>query len=199
MDIESLYRQTFTDRIVTPEESSSLISTFTFLQQIADGSTAPPMTPNQIVWLRASAFRIACEFIEEDKEENVKLLKCVNAVVHALETTCLLPALEEEGGEEFSKEGCEELLCSLYETGGGDENEEEEDAPGVSAAEAESLKKYLSSHETRPPLDCLVWLRSAAFRLGSRYLDEDGDKDKTVALFRSVNVVVHIVENACMK
>lgn len=196
-DIESLYRETFTDRLVTPEESSSLIGYFTNLQSIQDGSTVPPMTPDQMVWLRASAFKIACEFIDEDTEENVKLLKAVNAVVHALETTCLLPNLG-EGGEEFSKEAAEELLCSLYGSDGGEVGDEEE-APGISCAEAEALQEFLTSENTRPSLDCLMWLRSSAFRLGSQYLDEDGDRDKNVALFRSVNVVVHIIEKCCMR
>ena len=196
-DIESLYRETFNDRVVTPEESSSLVDYFTNLQSIADGSTVPPMTPDQMVWLRASAFKIACEFIDEDKEENVKLLKAVNAVVHALETTCLLPNLG-EGGEEYSQEAAEELLSSLYGSDGGEVNEEDE-APGISSAEADALQEFLTCDATRPPLDNLFWLRSAAFRLGSQYLDEDGDKDKNVALFRSINVVVHIIEKCCMQ
>ena len=41
--------------------------------------------------------------------------------------------------------------------------------------------------------------RSTAFRLGSKYLDEENDKAKNIALFRSINVVVHVVESTCMK
>jgi hypothetical protein len=196
--IESLYREIFADRSITPEESSSLLSHFQSLQQISDNSTTPPLTPDQVVWLRASAFRIACEFLQDEREENVNLLKAVNAVVHCLETSCLLPDLQEGGGDEFTKEKAEELLCSLYETQGGEE-EEEEESPGVNKAEATALTEFLTNEATRPPLDCLVWLRSAAFRLGSQYLDEEGDREKNVALFRSVNVVVHIIENTCMK
>lgn len=79
------------------------------------------------------------------------------------------------------------------------EGGDDEEAPGISCSEADALQEFLTSDATRPPLDCLVWLRSSAFRLGSQYLDEDGDKDKNVALFRSVNVVVHIIEKCCMK
>lgn len=128
----------------------------------------------------------------------MKLLKAVNAVVQALETTCILPNLGEGGGD-FSKEAAEELLCSLYGSDGGEGGEEEEEAPGISCAEADALQEFLMSEATRPPLDCLVWLRTSAFRLGSQYLDQDGDKDKNVALFRSVNVVVHIIEKCCMR
>ena len=78
--------------------------------------------------------------------------------VHALETTCLLPSLEEEGGEEFSKESFEELLKSLYETE--DENgDEDEDGPVISGTEAKALQDFLTDDATRPPLSMLIWLR----------------------------------------
>ena len=157
------------------------------------------MTPQQMVYLRATAFKIACEYIHEDNEENIKLLKAVNAVVHALETTCLLPGLEEEGGEEFSQEAVEELLCTLYGSDDSIDDDEESSVPGISGAEADALQEFLTSDATRPPLDQLVWLRSSAFRLGSRYLDDSRDREKILALFRSVNVVVHIIEKCCMK
>ena len=198
MILESLYRSTFADRLVTPEESSSLVEYFSCLQSVANGSSTPPMTPQQIIWLRAFAFKIASEFIDDDPAENIKLLKAVNAVVHALETTCLLPGLETEGGEEFRRESAEELLCSLYGSEGpGDDDEES--APRITCTEAGALKEFLTCDATRPPLNQLLWLRTSAFRLGSRYLDEHGDKDKTVELFRSVNAVVHIIEKCCMK
>ena len=198
MEIESLYRSTFADRLVTTEESSSLVEYFSCLQTVANGSLTPPMTPHQIVWLRALAFKIACDFIDDDPTENIKLLKAVNAVVHALETTCLLPGLETEGGKEFSQEATEELLCSLYISEGPD-GDDEEPGPRISCTEANALKEFLMCDATRPPLNQLLWLRTSAFRLGSRYLDCHGDKDKTVALFRSVNAVVHIIEKCCMK
>ena len=197
--IEAIYRQTFADRLVTPEENEALISTLIELQQVRDGSSLPPLTPDKLVWLRAAAFRIACEYLVEDgdaedpREENVKLLKAVNAVVHALETTCLLPSLEKEGGEEFSKEGVEELCKSLYET------EEEWDGPEITVEESKALQDFLTEEETRPPLGMLVWLRSTAFRVGSQYLNEDNDKAKNVSLMRSINVVVHTLEFTCMK
>lgn len=155
------------------------------------------------MWLRAAAFRIACEYLVEDgdddpREENVKLLKTINAVVHALETTCLLPSLEEDGGEEFSKESAEELFRSLYETEDVD-GDGDEDGPIISSVEANTLEEFLTNDATRPPLSMLVWLRSTAFRLGSRYLDEENDKAKNVALLRSINVVVHTIEKTCMK
>ena len=85
--IEELYRSTFADRLITPDENAELISTLQDLQAIQDGSSTPPaLTPDKLVWLRAAAFRIACEYLVEDggddaRGENVKLLKTVNAVV----------------------------------------------------------------------------------------------------------------------
>ena len=43
-----------------------------------------------------------------------KLLKAANAVVHALETTLLLPNLPNDGGDEFCKEEFESLIRSIY-------------------------------------------------------------------------------------
>lgn len=200
---ETIYRTTFTDRVVTPDESADLIATLQDFQQIQDGSSTPPLTPDKLIWLRAAAFRVACEYLVEDgdeagREENVKLLKAINAVVHALETTCLLPSLDEEGGEEFSQESVEELFRSLYESQDED-NDGDDDAPMISKAEAQALEDFLTSEATKPPLSQLVWLRSTAFRLGSQYLDDENDMAKNVALLRSINVVVHVLESTCMQ
>ena len=88
--IEELYRETFADRLITPDENADLISTLQDLQTIEDGSTSPPaLTPDKVVWLRAAAFRIGCEYlvdedgddVDDPREENVKLLRTINAVV----------------------------------------------------------------------------------------------------------------------
>lgn len=206
--IEDLYRQCYADRSISPDENADLVATLQELMQIQDGSTTPPtLTPDKIVWVRAAAFRIACEYLVDDdagvddpRDENVKLLKTINGVVHALETTCLLPSLDEEGGEDFSKEGVEELFTSLYETEDEDGDGDEDDGPVViSTAEATSLENFLTDEATRPPLSMLIWLRSTAFRLGSQYLNDENDKARNVALLRSINVVVHIIEKTCMK
>lgn len=78
--------------------------------------------------------------------------------VHALETTCLLPSLEEEGGEDFSEESVEELFKSLYETEDED-GDGDEDGPVISRAEANALQEFLTDEATRPPLSMLIWLR----------------------------------------
>ena len=78
--------------------------------------------------------------------------------MHALETTCLLPSLEEEGGEDFSEESVEELFRSLYETEDED-GDGDEDGPVISRAEANALQDFLTDEATRPPLSNLIWLR----------------------------------------
>jgi poly(U)-specific endoribonuclease len=40
--------------------------------------------------LRATAFRLGCEFLSEDQDQNVALLRAINAIVHSLESTCML-------------------------------------------------------------------------------------------------------------
>jgi poly(U)-specific endoribonuclease len=41
--------------------------------------------------IRASAFRLGCEFLsEDDKDKNVALLRAINAIVHSLEKSCML-------------------------------------------------------------------------------------------------------------
>ena len=40
---------------------------------------------------RAAAFKYACDFLSEDNGTNVSLIRCINVMVHALETTCMVP------------------------------------------------------------------------------------------------------------
>jgi hypothetical protein len=118
--------------------------------------------------------------------------------VHALETTCLLPSLDDDGGNNFTQDAIEELLSSIYQSK--DENgDKQEDGPVVKGPEATALRKFLTNPSTRPPLSDLVWLRTTAFRLAAQYLDEDGRRAKNAALLKSINVIVHIIETTCMK
>ena len=75
--IEQFYRDIYGDLSVDREEAQELIDFFE--------ETNPP--PDTIVWLRSTAFRIACEFLTDDTDSNTSLLRCVNALVHAVETS----------------------------------------------------------------------------------------------------------------
>lgn len=81
--IQKLYRQLFADRTITPDEDDALISTLQSLTTVPDGSSLPPvLTPDKMQWMRTAAFNIACDYLDDDdREENVKLLKAINAVV----------------------------------------------------------------------------------------------------------------------
>ena len=79
--VEDFYRHIYTDLTVSPEEASELVDFFT--------SMNPP--PDKLVWLRATAFRIGCEFLSDDdnKDINIAVLRAINAIVHSLEQTCM--------------------------------------------------------------------------------------------------------------
>jgi hypothetical protein len=81
MDAQTIafYRDIFSDLTVDREEAAELT---TFLQ----GLNAPP---DKVVWLRANAFKTGCEFLSDDRDANVALLRTVNFVVHAIEKTCM--------------------------------------------------------------------------------------------------------------
>lgn len=44
-----------------------------------------------LVSTRAMAFKVACDYLADDKETNIQLLRCVNVVIHAFEQSCLKP------------------------------------------------------------------------------------------------------------
>lgn len=75
--IEAFYRGIFADLTVDREEAQELVDFFNELN--------PP--PDKLVGLRATAFKVGCEFLSDDGEANVKLLKTINAIVHAVETS----------------------------------------------------------------------------------------------------------------
>jgi hypothetical protein len=77
---EEYYRQIYSDLNVDREESQDLFSFFEELKP----------TPTRLIWSRAAAFRIASEFLTDDKESNVSLLKCINSIVHAIEVKCMV-------------------------------------------------------------------------------------------------------------
>ena len=77
--VEEIYRSYLADHQLEWEESEELVA---FLKEVN-----PP--PDLLVWMRATAFRIGCEYLADDKDTNVALLRTINAIVHAIETTSL--------------------------------------------------------------------------------------------------------------
>ena len=80
--IQRLYRQLFADRTISPDEDDELIATLQSLTTVQDGSSSPPaLTPDKLQWMRTTAFNVARNYLDDEREENVKLLKAINAVV----------------------------------------------------------------------------------------------------------------------
>lgn len=77
---ESLYREILADLSIDRDESQEIMEKFKELN--------PP--PDKLVWLRAAAFRVGSEFLTEDKDSNIALLRSINAIVHILEKTCMV-------------------------------------------------------------------------------------------------------------
>lgn len=77
--LEEFYRNLFSDLSVDSEENEALLAFF---------DENPP--PNDdLVTVRATVFRIGGEFLSDDNASNISLLKCINVVVNAFETSCL--------------------------------------------------------------------------------------------------------------
>eukprot|EP00548_Thalassiothrix_antarctica_P006006 CAMPEP_0194130756 /NCGR_PEP_ID=MMETSP0152-20130528/1722_1 /TAXON_ID=1049557 /ORGANISM="Thalassiothrix antarctica, Strain L6-D1" /LENGTH=501 /DNA_ID=CAMNT_0038825365 /DNA_START=165 /DNA_END=1670 /DNA_ORIENTATION=- len=80
--VTDLYKTLFTDLSIDAEENEELISFF---------STKNPPPVDKLIITRASAFRVGCDFLGDDKQTNIKLLRCINVVVHDFEQCCLQP------------------------------------------------------------------------------------------------------------
>lgn len=70
----------YSDLSIDQEENADLVAFFA-------EENPPPV--DKLVFTRASAFRIGCDFLGDDRATNVKLMKCINVVVHAFEYTCM--------------------------------------------------------------------------------------------------------------
>jgi hypothetical protein len=79
-EVQELFRNVFIDLSIDGEENQELFEFF-------NETNRPPK--NRLHFTRAAAFRIGVDFLSEERESNVSLLKCINAIVHALEMTCM--------------------------------------------------------------------------------------------------------------
>lgn len=170
---EAYFREIYSDLSVTAEESDA----------IKDKLEESNIPPDKLVWLRSSAFRIGCQYLSDDTDSNINLLKCINRVVHAIEDTCMEPTVEAEN-ESFSEEAVEELYRTLFTD------------LVVDSEENQELFDYFRG-DNRPPEDKLIWTRASAFRMGVEFLGED--RDTNVSLMKCINSIVHALEMTCMK
>jgi len=172
---ESYYRDIFTDLKVDREESEDIIIKY------RDAN----IPPDKLLALRSLAFRIGCEFLSDSTDSNTSLLRSINAVVHALETTRMLPKAQTKawGEEVFDESKLESLYRKIFSDLVVDREENQE------------LMAFFK--DTPPPKSKLRWTRSSAFRIGSEFLSND-DKDKNTSLLRCINAVVHVFEINCL-
>ena len=76
----TFYKGLFEDLSVDHEEN----------QELFDFFKANKPSDDFLVTARATAFKAACDYLSDDKDQNVKLLKCINVAVHAFEKACLV-------------------------------------------------------------------------------------------------------------
>ena len=86
---DELFRQIYDDNVVDQDENTAL---FDFFKQYVGGIDSA-----QVISLRASAFRIASEFLSGD---NVNLFRSLNFIVHALELNLMEPKVFDPEGVE---------------------------------------------------------------------------------------------------
>mmetsp|Transcript_128052 Transcript_128052/g.190805 ORF Transcript_128052/g.190805 Transcript_128052/m.190805 type:complete len:468 (+) Transcript_128052:206-1609(+) len=170
--VETFYRQIFADLVVDQEESQQLVDFFS--------KANPP--PDKLVWLRATAFRLGCEFLSDDKDRNVALLRAINAIIHALEKTCMNPK-SPYGNCEYDGDKVEAFYKDIFSD------------LSVDMEENEKLVEFFENNV--PPQSNLVSLRATAFKAAVDYLGDD--KTSNVALLRCINVVVHNLEQNIFK
>ena len=77
--VVNFYRHIYSDLTVDREEASELTDFFRSLN--------PP--PDMVAGLSATAFDEALEYLSDDEQSNVSLLRTINFVVHAIEMTCM--------------------------------------------------------------------------------------------------------------
>lgn len=170
--VERFYREIYADLQIDGNEVARLSAYFTTLN--------PP--PDKLLWLRSTAIRVGCEFLSDENETNVSLLRCINYIVHTIETLCMVPKIP-DGNSEYDGEQTEEFFCGLFSDLAVDQDENKE------------LRVYLQANI--PPSGSLVTMRAAAFKSAIGYLSEDNDNN--ISLLRCVNAVVHNFELACYK
>ena len=139
--------------------------------------------------MRATAFRVASEFLTDNRESNLSLLKTINYIVHAIETNCLQPK-NSEGGTSVDSDLVSEFYRGLFED------------LSVDHEESQELKDFFTTNLPDP--STLAKVRFLAFKVGSEYLPsgddgEDDSKDRGLKLLRCINSIVHAFEMTCLQ
>jgi hypothetical protein len=176
--VVAFYRKMYDELSVDQQESAELTD---FLESIN-----PP--PDKLLWLRSTAFRIGSEYIDASGNEDklVALLRAINCVTHAIETTCMQEAKKGAGGDAvpFDEGAVTAFFTDIF-TDLSVDREESEDV----------LQFFQTTH--RPGGDDLVTMRATAFKVATKHLASD--KETNVKLLKSVNAVVDAFERSCLE
>jgi poly(U)-specific endoribonuclease len=170
--VVSFYREIYADLSVDREEAAELND---FLSTVN-----PP--PDKLMWMRATAFRIASEFLTDDKDSNVSLLRTINFIVHAIESNCMQPRTLENGGP-VDNEKVSQFYQSIFQD------------LTIESDENEDLVKFFKE-DSPPDAASMVGMRATAFKIACDFLSED--KEHNIELLRCINVVVHAFELNCL-
>jgi len=173
-EVEAFYRQVFAEGGVNQEEAHVMAEYFENLN--------PP--PDKLVWLRATAFRIGTQYLGDDKEKNISILRTINVICHELEHACMEPA-KLEHTEKFDEDKVPLFYAGVY-----------KNHLTIDRNENELIIKFFRD-ENPPPIKDLTMVRATAFKVGCDFLTDDNDSN--VSLFKCINVVVHAFESVCFQ
>lgn len=169
--IQQFYADIFADLSVDREEAAELND---FLRKLN-----PP--PDKLTKLRASAFKVGCQFLSDDNDTNVSLLRTINFVVHAIEMNCMVPKEGLEGAD-YDEDALTEFYKGIYD--------------GLAVDDEENQELYEYFRDSHPPsAGALVQTRALAFKVGCDFLTDDAETN--IKLLRCINVVVHALEMCC--
>ncbi len=81
--VPTFYQSVYKDHLTVDTQENEHL--FKFFQD----DNPPPV--NELTFVRATAFKVGCDFLTENNDHNDSLFRCINVVVHAFESVCLRP------------------------------------------------------------------------------------------------------------
>jgi len=181
--VVAFYQSLYQDLALDRDESARLR---TFLLQL----NAPP---DKIIWLRSTAFRVACPFLTGRHDQGVQMVRLLNSMTHAIETELLQPQPPALTAAPVDTD----LYTAFYRAS----------FQQWLAGDKSSQSWFPFFQREHPPDSAtLTKARFLAFKVACEFVPQDnGDGssssnvDQTVDLLRGVNAMVHAFEMACLQ
>lgn len=129
------------------------------------------------------AHRVAIDYLDDNTEHNMNLLKTVNVIVHALEKQCLVPSprvLSSDADQDIAalQDYYRSVLSDLV----------------VDREETAKITAYFREHA--PSVAQLVVSRATIYKMASEVLQDDS-RDYNAQLLKCVNNIVIALERVC--